>query len=101
MHGGAIANAGDLQLSLETFDDSGHDIGKQRAIGAPHCARTLGFVARLNFDFAASHLGLDVTVQYQRKRTFRPLYVNHLSLHRRGDAGGYGHRFVSNSRHGC
>src|SRR5262249_211351 len=47
LHGGAIADAGDLELPLEPLGDAGDEVRHQRARGAPHGARALGLVARV------------------------------------------------------
>src|SRR5262249_2409006 len=87
LHRGAVADAGDLQAPLESLGDAGDDVGEQCARHAPHGARALGIVARVDLAPASLHLGADVVGQHELQGAFRPLDVDGLPRHVGGDAG--------------
>jgi hypothetical protein len=100
LQGGAITDAADLESALETFGDSRHRIGEQRAAGPPHRARALGIGARIDLDLAALHLGRHIAVQRDRKRALGALHLDELALHAGGHAGGNRNGFFSDTGHG-
>src|SRR6185437_2556942 len=97
LHRRAIADAGDLQLLLETLGHSGHQIGDLRARGAPQRARALALAARLDRDDALVELDRDVVGQHRLQGAFRPLHLDGLAFHVGGDAGGDRDRFVADA----
>jgi len=95
LHRGAIADAVDLELLLESLGDAGHQIGDQRARGAPHRARLLGLVLRIEFDGALVELHHDVVRHEYLQGAFRPLHLHRLAFHIGGDASGNRDRLVA------
>src|SRR5262245_10952822 len=87
LHGGAIADAGDLEPALEPLGHAGDHVGEQRPHGAPHGARALAVVGRVDLDGAALHLDGDIVVQRELQGAFRALDAQALARHVGGDAG--------------
>src|SRR5690242_20596173 len=56
LHGGAVADAGDLELLLESLGDACDEVRHQRARGPPHGACALALVARIDLDAALVQL---------------------------------------------
>src|SRR5204862_4012101 len=57
---GAVADAGDLELLLEALGNAGDEVVHQRARGAPHRARALAVVARVDLDLAFVYRHQDI-----------------------------------------
>src|SRR5712671_4812353 len=99
LHRRAIADAGDLELPLAALGDAGDQVGDQRARGAPHRARALGLVARVDLDAALVHLGGDFLGQHEFEGAFRPLHLHGLALDARRHAAGDRDRLLADTRH--
>src|SRR5512146_1504601 len=80
LHGGAIADAGDLQPLFETFGHARHDVGDQRARRAPHRARALGLAARLELDAGLVHGDSDVVMHNDLEGALRALHLYGLAF---------------------
>src|SRR5690606_17619504 len=65
LHGGTIADAGDLELPLETFLDALQNVDDLRARHAPLRAGRLGLVARLHGDLAVLHRHQNLFVHHE------------------------------------
>src|SRR5262245_195178 len=87
LHGGAIADAGDLEPSLEALGHAGNHVGEQCPYGAPHGAGALAVVGRVDLDGAALHLDGDIVVQRELQGAFRALDAQSLARNVGGDAG--------------
>src|SRR5262249_11690882 len=95
----AVADAADLELALEALGDAGHQVGDQRARGAPHGERALGLRTRVDLDATALHLGGDVVVQHDLQGALRPLDLDGLALDGRRDARGDRYRLLADAGH--
>src|SRR6185503_7045164 len=82
---GAEADAGDLELLLEALGDAGDEVGDERARGAPHRARTLGLVARVDLDGARVHLDRDLIWQHDLQCALRAFDLDGLAFDVRRD----------------
>src|ERR1051325_5166712 len=99
LHGGAIADAGDLELLLEPLGDAGDEVRHQRARGAPHGARALGLVARIDLDAARVHLGHYFGRQHELEGALRPLHLDGLAVDARRHAGRDRDRLLADTGH--
>ena len=85
---GAVTDAGDLELLLETLGDALDQVRDLRARGAVQRAGAVGLVARRDLDRAVLELHVDVVVDDELKLALRPLHLDGLTLDARGDARG-------------
>src|SRR5262245_5988414 len=97
LHGGAIADAGDLEPPLEAPGHAGYHVGEQRPRHAPHGAGALGVAARVDLDLAAFHLDRDVVVHHELQGPLRALHADGLPRHVGGDAGRDRDRFFADA----
>src|SRR5690606_24213448 len=94
-----IADAVDLELSLEAVLHTGEDVGDLRARHTPLGARGLRLVARFNGDLPFVQLDQDFVVQNELQFALRSLRRDRLPFDSRGDALRYSYRFIANTRH--
>src|SRR5690606_31074916 len=71
LHGGAIADAGNLQPALETVLDAGQDVLDLGPRHAPLGARVLGIVARRDRDLAIIELDQNLVVDDELQLALR------------------------------
>src|SRR5215475_5575482 len=100
LHGGTIADAGNLELLLEALGHPGDQVRHQRARGAPHGARALGLVARVDLDRALLQLGRDLGGQHELEGALRALHLHGLAVDARRHAGRDGDRLLADTGHG-
>src|ERR1700722_2899765 len=97
LHRGAIADAGDLELVLETLGDAGDEVRDEGARGTPHGAGALGLGLRINLDRALVHLHDDLVRQHEGERALGPLHLDGLTLDIGGDARRDRNRFLADT----
>ena len=99
LHGGAVADAVDLQPLLETLGDTGDEIGDQRARGAPLRAGALGLIARIDLDLAVVELHRDVVRDNDRQCALRAFDLHGLAFDIGGDARRHRDWFFADTGH--
>src|SRR5215831_11711157 len=99
LHGGTIADAGDLELPLEALGHAGDEVRHQGARGAPHGARALAVVARVDLDAALVELGADLAWQHELEGALRPLHLHGLAVDARRHAGRDCDRLLADTGH--
>ena len=97
LQSGAVSDAGDLQLLLETLGDASHQVRNLRARRAIHRLRPVGLDPGRDVDRAVFELHLDVVMHDELKLAFRPLHFDGLPFDGRGNARGDRHRPLANT----